>query len=67
MTPQEAKLKGYTHYGCMYGVPIYMTDDEDMNVTGVNWWNDHKLKLFIWLEQVFNINEAFPILKGPKL
>lgn len=67
MTEQQAKEKGYTHHGKLYGVPVYITDDEDMNVIGTNWFNDRLVSIFILLDMTFEINECFCIQKGSRL
>lgn len=67
MSAQEAKQRGFTHHGKIYGVPIFLTDDEDMNIEGTNWFNDLLVSAFVWLDTTFEINEAFAVLKGEKL
>jgi len=67
MTELEAKNKGFTHHGKMYGVPIYLTDDENMNIEGTTWLSDKFLSFLVWFDTTFEINDAFPILKGRKI
>ncbi len=67
MTKLRAKEKGFTHKGKFYGVDIYLTDDEDMNIQGINWVSDKCVSFFVWLDTTFEINECFAILKGEKL
>jgi hypothetical protein len=67
MTTIQAKQKGFTHHGKIYGVPIYLTDDEDMNIEGTNWFNDKLVSFFVWFDTNFTQNEVFAISKGEKL
>jgi hypothetical protein len=67
MTAEQAKQLGFTHHGKIYGFPVYITDDEDMNIQGTNWFNDKMVAIFVWLDTTFEINECFALLKGEKL
>lgn len=67
MTAEQAKSKGYTHHGKLYGVQIYLADTEECEVVGTNWLNDQFLAFFIWFDVNFTHNEHFAIFKGPKL
>ena len=67
MTPQQAKQKGFTHKGKIYGWPVYLTDDEDMNIEGLNWFYDLMVSVFVWIDTTFEINECFAIQRGEEL
>lgn len=67
MTAIEAKQRGFTHRGKIYGVPVYLTDDEDMNIEGTNWLNEQLVSFGVWLDTTLEINECFAIVKGQKL
>jgi hypothetical protein len=53
-------MESYTHLAEIYGIKCYFNIDT-MEVKGINWFNEHLIDVFLWIEQHFPINDAFAI------
>lgn len=58
MTRKQAKQKGYTHYGSMYGIPGYinLNDDAYNTFTGKYLLTDLLAEAISYLDQVIGFN-----------
>ncbi|GAB2987491.1 hypothetical protein GCM10027049_29280 [Mucilaginibacter puniceus] len=50
----------YTHIAKLYGFKCYF-NEETMDVKGTTWLNDKLIDLFIWIENIYTVNEGFMI------
>lgn len=69
MTKLEAKEKGYTHNGLMYGfIPIYLKHvDLHMDVVGKNKFWDVLVDIFLFIDNLFNMSDGYYIWEGEEL
>lgn len=64
MTENEAKNKGFTHLGKIYGVKCYVRyeDDDGCEVEGTNWIRNKLIDFYTWLDiRVVQISDGFYI------
>lgn len=68
MTDKKAKSKGYTHKGEMYGIPIYLNDEEcpDIEPKNILWDMYWHILVFIDLN-LFQNTDSFMIDKIEEL